>query len=129
MTETETVEVTEAPKVTEESLLTPKASFSIDKPVSITEQLTNPSNAIDKTIEDVMVLMYETFDKLPECNTSEGKILKDESMMDVRLAELGIDRRFKLEDIKDGISYRSHVFDACICDTSEESTEPKVTES
>lgn len=89
---------------------TPKDSYETVSPV-MEDILTDSATAIDKTIEDVMVLMFETFDKDPEAEPRKSELLPTSADVETRLAELGFDRNFFLYKDKDSVEYRSNEFD------------------
>lgn len=79
----------------------------------------------DKNLEDLIEEMHKVFGKVnPNKETlwtsSRHKIIDQDSKQDLRLAELGIDRRFELDHSSGNPEYVSHLF--CICDEEDQST-------
>lgn len=75
-------------------------TFTANGNFVIEDIFTKPNDRTSKTIEDAMVLMFETFGRDPEkCSLKDPKehiLHPDSEAVNVRLAQLGIDRKFEL---------------------------------
>ena len=102
-------------------------TFTAPIDLVLEDALVKSNDKISANIADAMEMLYNVFGKDPFAmeDTKEHMLAVGSKAVDVRLAQLGIDRRFELEQQNGKVAYIPNKFDIC-CDTSNSSDDSTV---